>query len=128
MTCHSAVSYFAQGDTNQNLTMDFADCIILAFTEYRDDVFDFDDEEPVVAFEIDGDSAFGVEEYFVVLLEWNLGGHFDFSRDGHNSPGDGGDFDVVGQLDAAFGLLFVFVLADENALADRFDGFKYVSF
>ena len=39
------------------------------FSEDRYYVFDVNDEESVVSFEIDGDRAFWVEQDFVVLLE-----------------------------------------------------------
>lgn len=93
-------------------------------TEDGDDVFDVDDEEAVVAFEIDGDSVFGIEEDFVVAFEGEHGVGFDFGGNSDDAAGDGGDFDVVRQADTTLGFLLIFILADEDAFADGFDNFE----
>jgi len=95
--------------------------VVLRFSKDGDDVFDLYDEQPVVAFKIDGDRAFGVEQDLVVLAQRDVGRVFNFSRDGNDPAGDRGDFDIVRQLDAALGLLLVLVLANQNALANRLD-------
>jgi hypothetical protein len=97
---------------------------LLLSSKDGDDVFYFDYEEAVVAFEIYGDGAFGVEKDFVVLFQGVLGGGFDLGRDGYDAAGDGGDFNVVGQLNAALGLLLVLVFAYQDPLANGFDCFN----
>ena len=96
----------------------------LLFTEDGDDVFDGYDEEAVVAFKNDGDGFFGVEKDAIVLADGVIVVVFDLHADGDDSAGEGGDFNFVGEVDAGFGLLFVLVLANENAWTDRFDGFE----
>ena len=96
----------------------------MGFAENGDDVLDGDDEEAVVAFEVDGDGALGVEEDFVVLFDGVLFVFFDFGGDGDDAAGEGGDLDFVGQVDAGLRLLLVFVFADEDAGADGFDDFQ----
>ena len=95
------------------------------FAEDSDDIFDGDDEEAVVAFEVYGDGLFGVEEDFVVLADGVVGIVFDDGRDRDHAPGDRGDLDFVGEVDPGLGLLFVFIFADEDAVADGFDGFEF---
>ncbi len=95
------------------------------FAEDGDDIFDGDDEEAVVAFEIDGDGVLGVEEDLVVLADGVVGVVFDECGDGDDSACDCGDFDFVGEVDAGLGLFFVFIFADEDTVADGFDGFEF---
>lgn len=92
--------------------------------EDGDDVFDWDDEEAVVAFEVDGHRVLGVEEDAVVAFDGVVEVFFDFGGDGEDAAGQGRDFDLVGQVDAGFGLLFVIVLAEEDSLAERLDDFE----
>ena len=96
----------------------------LGFSEDGDDVFDFYDKKAIVTLKIDGDGAFWIEEDLVILLQRQFGGDFDLGGDGDNSACDGWNLDVIGQLDAAFGLLFVLVFANEDSFADRLNGFK----
>ncbi len=95
------------------------------FAEYSDDIFDGDDEESVVAFEIDGDCLFGVEEDAVVLSDGVVDVVFDLGGDGDDAACDGGDLDFVGEMNSRLGLFFVFVLADQYTGADGFDGFDF---
>ncbi len=95
------------------------------FAEDGDDIFDGDDEEAVVAFEIDGDGVFRVEEDLVVLTDGVVGVVFDECGDGDDAAGDCGDLDFVGEVDAGLGLLFVLVFADEDTVAEGFDGFEF---
>ena len=97
---------------------------IFSFAEDGDDVFDGNNEEFVVALEIDRDSVLGVKEDAVVAFDWVFAFFFDESGDGDDSACDGGDFDFVGEVDTEFGLLFVVVLADEDALAQGLDDFE----
>lgn len=93
--------------------------------EHGDDVFDGDDEEAVVAFEIDGDGVLWVEEDAIVLVDGvAVVVFFEERGDGDDSAGDGGDFNFVGEVDAGLGLLFVLIFADEDALAEGFNGFE----
>ena len=96
----------------------------LRFSEDGDDVLDFDNEKPVVAFEIDGDRTFGIEQDLVVLTQGNVGRILYLRGDRYDPAGNGGDFDIVRQLDAAFGLLLILVLTNEHTFADRLDDFQ----
>ena len=80
------------------------------------DVFDRNDVELVVGFEIDGDSALRVEDNFIVV--------FDLATDSDNSAGDGWDFGSIREGDPTFGFPFGFVFEDQNASSDRLDSFK----
>ena len=71
----------------------------LRFSEDRDDVFDLDHKQAVVALEIDGDGAFGIEQHLVVLAKRYVRRVFNLGRNCYNSAGDCGDFDVVGRYD-----------------------------
>ncbi len=95
------------------------------FAEDGDDIFDGDDEEAVVAFEVYGDGLFGVEEDAVVLADGVVGVVFDLGGDGDDASCDGGDLDFVGEVDAGLGLLFVFIFADKDTVSDWFDGFEF---
>ncbi len=95
------------------------------FAEDGDDIFYGDNEESVVAFEVYGDGLLWVEEDAVVLSDWVVGVVFDLGGDRDDAACDCGDFDFVWEMDPGLGLFFVLVLADENAGADRFDGFDF---
>ncbi len=95
------------------------------FAEDGDDIFDGDDEEAIVAFEIDRDGLLGVEEDLVVLADGIIGVVVDECGDGNDSACDGGDFDLVGEMDARLGLLFILIFADEDTVADGFDSFEF---
>jgi len=94
------------------------------FAEDGYDVFDIDDKKAIVAFKIHRDGSFGIEKDFVILLKGDIGGHFHFCGDGYNPACNGRDFDIVGQLDAAFGLFFVLIFSNEHPFADGLDGFE----
>jgi hypothetical protein len=104
------------------------------FSKNGDDVLDLDDEQAIVALEIDGDRAFGIEQDFIVLPKRDVRRIFDLGGNRDNPPGDRGNFDIIGQLDAALGLLFVFILANQDTLANwlnnlkrlRLDGFVFL--
>lgn len=97
---------------------------ILRFSKYGHDIFYFDDEEAVVALEIDGYCPLWIEEDLVVLGKWNVFGVLDLCRDGHDSAGYRGNLDIVGQADAAFGLFLVLILANQDPAAYRLNRFK----
>jgi len=88
------------------------------------DVFDRNDVELVVGFEIDGDSALRVEDNFVVLPKRHIIVVFDLATDSDNSAGDGWDFGSIREGDPTFGFPFGFVFEDQNASSDRLDCFK----
>jgi len=96
----------------------------LLFPKNRYDVFNLDDKQPIVALEIHRDCPLWIEQDLVVLFERKFTGHLHFCRNGHNPSGDRRDFNIIGKLNPALGLLFIFVFADQNALADRFDCLK----
>ena len=62
-----------------------------------------------------------IEEHAVVLLDRIVGVAGDLGAHRHDPTGEGRDFDLVGEMDAALRDLLVLVLADEDALADRLD-------
>lgn len=99
---------------------------LLPLTEHRHHVFDRDDEEAVVAFEVDRDGVLGVEEDSVVLIDGVVALGDDLGADGDDAAGEGWDLDLVWQVEAGLGLLLVLVFADEDAEADWFDGFEFV--
>ena len=103
-------------------------CVGSFASEDGDDIFDGDDEEAVVALEVDGDAVLGVEEDAVVLLDGVVGVVADLRGDGDDAPGEGGDLDLVGEVEAGLGLLAVFVLADEDAQADGLDDLEGLGF
>ena len=96
----------------------------LRLAKDRDDVFDFHDEEPIIALEIDRNCPFGIEEDLVVLAQGDVLIVLDLGRDSHNSPCYGGDLYIIRQLDAALGLLFVLVLPNQDAITYRLDYFE----
>ena len=96
----------------------------LFLPEHRNHILDGDHEQPVVALEIDGDAILGIEQYPVVLLDRIVIIVFDLGADGDDPPGESRDLDLVRQVNAALGLLLVLILADQDAAADRLDGFQ----
>jgi len=102
--------------------------MILGFSKDCDYVFDLDHEQTIIPFEIDGYGAFGVEQHFVVLTQGYVRRVFNLSGDSYDSAGYGGNFYIVGQLDAAFGLFFVLVFANQDTFAYRLDYFKRLCF
>ncbi len=44
--------------------------MILCLSKDCHDVFDLNDEQAIITFEIDGNGAFGIEQHFVVLTQW----------------------------------------------------------
>ena len=77
--------------------------MILCFSKDCDYVFDLNDEQAIITFEIDGNGAFGIEQHFVVLTQWYVRRVFDLSGNSYDSAGYRRDFYIVGQSDAAFG-------------------------
>ncbi|MEZ6163278.1 MAG: hypothetical protein R3B67_02465 [Phycisphaerales bacterium] len=57
----------------------------------------------------------GVEEDSVVVADGVVGVVLDLSSDADDATREGGDLDLVGEVDAGLGLFLVFVLADEDA-------------
>jgi len=62
------------------------------------------------------------------LTQWYVQRVFDLSGNSYDSAGYRGDFYVVGQSDAAFGLFFVLVFANQDTFAYRLDYFKRFCF
>ncbi len=44
--------------------------MILCFSKDCDYVFDLNDEQAIITFEIDGNGVFGIEQHLVVLTQW----------------------------------------------------------
>ena len=105
-----------------------SEVFFLRFSEDGDDVFDLYYEQPIVAFKIDGNRPFGIEQHFVVLAQRDVGRVLDLGGDRYDSAGDCGDFYIIRQLDAALGLFLVLVLANQHTFADRLDDFKRLGF
>ena len=97
---------------------------LLRFSKHGHDIFYFDDEQAVIALEIDGYCTLWIEEDLVVLGKWNVRRVLDLGRDGYDSAGYRRDLYIVGQTDAAFGLFFVLILANQDPAAYRLDRFK----
>lgn len=94
------------------------------FSEHRDDVIDFDYEQTIIAFEIDGYGVFGIEQDLVVSTQWYIRCVFDFNGDCDDSPGYRWNFYIVRQLDTAFGLLLVLIFVNQDTFAYRLDRFE----
>jgi hypothetical protein len=92
--------------------------------KHGDDIFDGDDIELVVGFEIDWDGVFWVEDDFVVLPQGHVFVMLDLATYGDDSTRNRWDFRRVGEGDSPFGFPLGFVFQDEDASADRFDRFK----
>lgn len=93
-------------------------------SKHRDDIFDGHDVELVVWFEIDWDSAFRVEDNFVVLSKGHIIVVFDLATDRDDTAGDGRNFGRIWEGDSTFGFPFGFVFEHQNASSDRLDSFK----
>jgi hypothetical protein len=93
-------------------------------SKHRDDIFDGNDVELVVWFEIDWDSAFRVEDNFVVLSKGHIIVVFDLATDRDDTAGDGRNFGRIREGDSTFGFPFGFVFEHQNASSDRLDSFK----
>lgn len=93
-------------------------------SKHRDDIFDGHDVELVVWFEIDWDSAFRVEDNFVVLSKRHIIVVFDLATDCDDTAGDGRNFGRIWEGDSTFGFPFGFVFEHQNASSDRLDSFK----
>ena len=65
-----------------------------------------------------------VEEHAVVLLNWIVLVALDFGAHRHHATGDRRDLDLVREVQANLRDLLVFVFANKNALADRFNDLK----
>ena len=102
--------------------------VILCFSKDRHYVFDIDHEQAIIALKIDGYGAFGVEQHFIVLVQPYIRRVFDLSGNSYDSARYRGDFYIVRQLDTAFGLFFVLVLANQNTFAYRLDCFQRLYF
>jgi hypothetical protein len=98
--------------------------LTLRLSEDGHDVFNLDHEQPIIALKIDGNGPFGIEQDLVVLAKRDVRRVLDFGGDGDDAAGDGGNFYVVRQLNAALGLFLILILADQHAFADRLDDFQ----
>ena len=87
-----------------------------------------DDEEAISTFKVHRNGTFGIEENLVIPFQGDKSIVFDLLGNGNDAAGDGGDFNVVGELNAAFGFLFVFVFADDDSFSQRLDGLGGPSF
>ena len=93
---------------------------------FGDHVLDRNDKQLIVLFKIHGNSAFGMEQDFVVLAQRQFWIVFDLSRNSNDAAGDRGNLSLVGQRDTAFGFAFGFVLADQDTQSDGFHVFESV--
>ena len=98
--------------------------LISGFSEDSDNVFDFYYEEPVVALEIYGNCSFGIEKNLIILAQWDIRRVQHLGGNSYDSSRYRGNLDVVRKLYAAFGLLFVLILANKNPLAYRLNNLK----
>jgi len=97
---------------------------LLRFSKNGDNIFYVDDEEAIVALEIDGYCTLWIEQDLVVLGKWNVLRVAYLSRDGYDSAGYRGNLDIVRQTDTALGLFLVLILANQDPAAYRLDRFK----
>lgn len=93
------------------------------FAEDSDDVFHRNDKEAIIAFEVNWNAVLGVEEHTVVALDRVVVIPINFGADRNDASGQGGDLNLVGQVNARLGLLLIVVLAYQHTLADRLDNF-----
>ena len=98
-------------------------CADSIFAKDCDHVFYGDDKQPVVPFEVHWDPILRVEEHPVVLPDRVIVIVLDLGTDCDHPPSQGGYFNFVRELDAAFGLLAVFVLPNQHAGTNWFHGF-----
>jgi len=98
--------------------------LISGFSEDSDNVFDFYYEEPIVALEIYGNCSFGIEKNLIILAQWDIRRVQHLGGNSYDSSRYRGNLDVVRKLYAAFGLLFVLILANKNPLAYRLNNLK----
>ena len=82
------------------------------------DIFDWNHEKTGVALEIDGNGVLGVEEHLVILLDGVVHIRLDLGTDGHNPARQGGNFDLVREVNALLGDLAILILADQNTISD----------
>ena len=75
----------------------------------------------VVGLEIYRNGILGVKEDLVVLTERDIFVVFDLGRDRNDAAGNRWNLRGVGQRDAALGLTFWLILADQDAGPDRLD-------
>ena len=85
------------------------------------------DKEVVIRLKIDRNGVFWVKQDFVVLAKGQVFVVFDGGGNRDDTPSNRGDFCGIRQSNAAFGLPFGFVLANENTQADRLHKFKNIS-
>ena len=93
-------------------------------TKDGDDIFDGDNKELVVGFEVDGDGVLGVKENLVVLPQRYIFVVFDLSRNSDDSARNRGNLGLIGKCDPALGLSFWFILANQDSSPDGFDVFE----
>ena len=97
---------------------------LLRFPKNGNHMLDLDDEQAIVALEIDGYRTLWIEQDLVVLGKWNVFRVLDLGGDGDDSSGYRRNLDIVRQTDTALGLFFVLILANQDPLANRLDRFK----
>ena len=100
-------------------------------TEDGDHVFHRNDEEPVVTFEINRDPMLWIEEHAIILSDRVILIAIDLGTDRHHSSSQGWNLDLVRKMNTDLGDLAILVLANEDAVTNRFDGLdsgRFVAF
>jgi hypothetical protein len=97
-----------------------------AMSEDGDDVLDRDDKKLVARLEVDGNRTLRIEEHLVVLADGKVFLRSELNGNSNDPAGEDGNLKIIREGNTSARGFLVFVLADENSLADGLHGIESV--